>query len=77
MLSAGAMCLGQGELPAPRKKKKAAAFFSMALVALFGCNTVNPIKPISISACYLLPPRLGRLRLDPDAAATAATEGAV
>lgn len=47
--------------------KKAASFFSMALVPLHPrgccalCNTANPTKPISIAACYLLLPRLRRL----------------
>lgn len=47
--------------------KKAASFFSMALVPLHPrrrralCNTANPTKPISITACYLLLPRLCRL----------------
>lgn len=52
----------------------------MASVLLSDCfalsNTVNPTKPLDISACHLLPPTRCRLQAEL-AAATAATDGAV
>lgn len=75
------LCMWDKERFYPQiKRKKDYIIFSLVSLPLFGCSvlcgTANPTKPSSMSACYLLFPRLCCLEWDL-ATATTAPDGAV